>query len=229
MKKLASIITFIFICQMAKAQYHEIGVFLGGSNYIGDIGKTTFVDPNRFAYGLLYKWNRNVRYSWRFSLIQSTVQGDDNKTKNIDRKNRGLAFENTITEASAGLEFNFFRFDLNEQGFKSTPYLYTGLSFFNYDNIYFLNKTVYTNDDTNQLAIPIIAGYKMKIADKFVIGLEAGARYSFADDIDGSNPKNSNFKNFAFGNTNSKDWYVFSGITFTYTFGEKPCFCVDDN
>jgi hypothetical protein len=213
---------------MANAQYHEIGIFAGGSNYIGDIGKTTYVNPNRLAYGLIYKWNRNVRYSWRFSLIQSTVEGDDNKTKDIERKVRGLSFDNTITEASAGFEFNFFKFDLNEQGYIATPYLYTGLSFFNYDNIYFVNKTVYTSDNSNQIAIPIIAGYKMKIADKFVIGIEAGARYTFTDDLDGSLPK-GNFKNLAFGNTNSKDWYVFSGLTFTYTFGEKPCFCAENN
>ncbi len=229
MKKLTSIITFIFICQMTKAQYHEIGVFAGGSNYIGDIGKTTYVQPRHLAYGLLYKWNRNVRYSWRFSLIQSLVSANDANSKNIDRKSRDLFFKNTITEASAGFEFNFSNFDLNEQGFIATPYLYSGLSYFNYDNYYFVNKTYYTVDNSNQFAIPIIAGYKMKVADSFVIGIEAGARYTFADDIDGSNPKNANYKNFAFGNTNSNDWYVFSGLTLTYTFGEKPCFCADDN
>jgi hypothetical protein len=25
-----------------------------------------------------------------------------------------------------------------------------------------------------------------------------------------------------FGNINNNDWYVFSGLTLTYTFGEKP-------
>ena len=28
-----------------------------------------------------------------------------------------------------------------------------------------------------------------------------------------------------FGNTNNKDWYVFTGFTLTYTFGNKPCYC----
>ena len=53
-----------------KAQIHEIGVFLGGSNYIGDIGPTTYVAPNNLAFGLLYKWNKSARHSWRISYTQ---------------------------------------------------------------------------------------------------------------------------------------------------------------
>jgi hypothetical protein len=42
------------------AQIHEIGVFLGGNNYIGDLGKMTYVNPNQLAYGVLYKWNLSL-------------------------------------------------------------------------------------------------------------------------------------------------------------------------
>ncbi len=36
------------------AQIHEVGVFIGGSNFIGDVGPTTYVSPNEPAFGLLY-------------------------------------------------------------------------------------------------------------------------------------------------------------------------------
>ena len=58
-----------------------------------------------------------------------------------------------------------------------------------------------------------------------IIGFEIAPRYTFADDIDGSFPKNDGLKPLRFGNINSNDWYVFSGFTLTYTFGRKPCFC----
>jgi hypothetical protein len=58
-----------------------------------------------------------------------------------------------------------------------------------------------------------------------VFGFESGARYAFQDDLDGSNPTNDNLSNARFGNLNSNDWYVFTGFTLTYTFGDKPCFC----
>ena len=34
--------------------------------------------------------------------------------------------------------------------------------------------------------------------------------------------KNNNLK---FGNIRNKDWYTFSGITISYTFGRIPCYC----
>jgi hypothetical protein len=47
-----------------------------------------------------------------------------------------------------------------------------------------------------------------------------GARYTLTDNLDGSKKKES-LKSSQFGNINNNDWYVFSGLTLTYTFGEK--------
>jgi hypothetical protein len=210
---------------MANAQIHEIGVFAGGSNYIGDVGSTTYIAPSDAAIGILYKWNKNPRYSWRFSAIHAKIKGNDIKSDVESRQQRNLHFENTITEFSAGFEFNWFDFNLHKSGFISTPYMYTGLSYFTFDNLYVINKEYRTTGSKGSLALPIIGGIKMKIAEGFVLGIEAGARYTFTDNLDGSFPKGSNFDSLSFGNTNSKDWYVFTGMTLTYTFGKKPCYC----
>ena len=82
-----------------------------------------------------------------------------------------------------------------------------------------------SNGNSGGIALPIIGGFKMRIANSYVLGIEAGARYTFSDDIDGSLPKNGSLENLKFGNTNSNDWYVFTGLTLTYTFGNKPCYC----
>ncbi|WP_420287311.1 DUF6089 family protein [Flavobacterium psychrophilum] len=227
MRKTTYILTLFFLFQIANAQTHEIGVFAGGSNFIGDVGRTDYINPRHVAFGLLYKWNVNPRYSWRLSAMQSKVGGNDFAAANTARKNRGLNFENTITEFSAGFEFNFFDFNLHKFGFVSTPYLYSGVSYYLSDNLYTINKKYYSSGVSGGVALPIIAGFKAKISDNFILGLEAGARYTFSDDLDGSIPKKKEFKQYAFGNTNSKDWYVFTGLTLTYTFGNKPCYCND--
>ena len=82
-------------------------------------------------------------------------------------------------------------------------------------------------DGASSVAIPMVLGYKASLGKMAVVGFEIGARYTFTDDLDGSNPVKGleNNENIKFGNVNNNDWYVFTGITFTFTFGRKPCYC----
>lgn len=225
MKKFFYIFLFLLTVSQTNAQLHEIGVFAGASNFIGDVGKTNYIAPDNLTLGLLYKWNKSKRHSWRFSAMTSKITGDDLKSDVPGRKDRGYHFENRVTELSAGLEFNFFDFDLHQNPFFATPYLHTGLSYFKHENLYFDAGQQKSDSRSWNFAIPITAGVKMKIANSFVLGIESGARYTFVDDIDGSLPKNSALDGLKFGNINSKDWYVFTGATLTYTFGQNPCYC----
>ena len=214
--------------QFSHSQTHEIGVFLGGSNFIGDVGATTYIAPNQLAIGGIYKWNRSPRHSFRFSLIYSELQGDDLKSDDPRRQERGYQFNNHIVEASLGLEFTFFDFDLHDGKRKATPYLYSGISAAYHDNFFFTRQGVYTSENTTSIAygIPMVLGFKAKFMENFVLAAEIGARYTFSDEIDGSAPDYDNDAPTAFGNKNNNDWYVFTGITLTYTFGDKPCYCV---
>ncbi|MBD0724272.1 hypothetical protein B6A10_03680 [Flavobacterium sp. L1I52] len=225
MKKILSVLVVFFLCTKAQAQIHEIGVFLGGGNYIGDVGKTTYIAPNELAFGVLYKWNRSPRHAWRISYMQSTISADDLDSEEPGRSLRGYNFENSIKELSLGLEFNFFDFNLHTLAQKFTPYVSSGVNFFTYENMYIeLGETKKINRKSS-IAIPMILGIKTNISRSLVLGAEVGARYTFSDNLDGSNPKEENLNAFRFGNLNNNDWYVFSGITLTYTFGEKPCYC----
>jgi hypothetical protein len=53
------------------AQIHEVGVFLGGSNYIGDMGPT-FISPNDLQLEY-YTSGIKSRHSYRFSYTQSKI------------------------------------------------------------------------------------------------------------------------------------------------------------
>lgn len=223
---LLNIIGFLF-CLNSFGQIHEIGVFAGGSNYIGDVGNTAYFAPKDAAFGLLYKWNRSTRHSWRFSYTMSSLTARDADSKAPNRKLRDYEIKNDIKEFSAGLEFNFFNFDLHQSDFVISPYVYSGLSTFIYNETFVLNKESRIDYRDFSFAIPMVVGVKAKIAEHLVLGLETGARYTFTDNLDGSNPKNENFETLKFGNLNNKDWYIFTGFTLTYTFGKNPCFCSD--
>jgi hypothetical protein len=208
------------------AQIHEIGVFLGGSNYIGDVGPTTYIAPNEFAYGLLYKWNKSPRHSWRFSYNQAKITSSDLKSNSPGRTQRGYNFENDLKEVSLGLEFNFFDFNLHDFETKITPYIYSGVSYFAYYELFYISGGQREDYRNGALAIPMVLGVKSNVFKNIILGVEVGARYTMTDNLDGSNPKNKILSPLKFGDLNSNDWYVFSGITLTYTFGNEPCYCV---
>jgi hypothetical protein len=141
------------------------------------------------------------------------------------REQRGFEFKNTVKELSLGLEFNFFDFNLHESELKVTPYLYSGISYFWSDQQYIENGITRRLDSKGNMAIPMTLGIKSNLFENFVLGFEVGARYTFTDNLDGSNHKD--YPQLAFGNLNNNDWYVFSGFTLTYTFGVQPCYCVE--
>ena len=227
MRYITIIVISVLCFNFSYSQIYEVGVFIGGSNFIGDVGATNYISPNQVAIGGVFKWNRSPRHSYRLSLIYAKLEGIDTKSDDPRRMQRAYSFENNILEVSAGMEFTFFDFDLHTEGRNYTPYLYSGITAANHNNFYFDNG-VLTSEGTSSWAygIPMILGFKMTIARSFILALEVGARYTFTDEIDGNIPDAVNKQSqYSFGNLNNNDWYTFSGITLTYTFGQNPCFC----
>lgn len=212
---------------MSNAQIYEIGVFAGGSNFIGDVGATNYISPNKPAFGAIAKWNRSPRHAFRASINFTELEGVDADSDDPRRQQRGYAFNSSIIEFSLGFEFTFFDFDQHDYRFKGTPYLYTGATTAKHDNFYFNNTDTLISENTESWAwgIPIVLGYKAQIAPHLILAAEVGARYTFTDEIDGSVPSADFREQFSFGNTNSNDWYMFSGFTLTYSFGRQPCYC----
>ena len=227
MNKVFNLFLCLFPFLAVHAQIHEIGIFVGGSNYIGDVGPTTYISPNEPALGILYKWNKSPRHAYRFSYTQSKITSNDLDSEEAGRNQRGYHFENSIKEVSLGLEFNFFDFNLHEMKNKITPYVYSGISYFRYDELYILSGVTRKDKSIGSFAIPMNLGIKSNITPNFILAVEVGARYTLTDNLDGSNPKNDNLETLRFGNLNNNDWYVFSGLTLTYTFGNKPCYCAE--
>ena len=228
MRYLIVLLIALFSIQISSAQINEFGIFVGGSNFIGDVGATNYIAPKNAAFGAIYKWNRSPRHSYRISLMYSQLEGIDTDSDDPSRQIRGFEFTNDILELSAGMEFTFLPFDLHDGGFISTPYLYTGVSVAKHDNFFYNNDGDIVSENTSSFAfgIPMVLGYKAAISTDFVLALEIGARYTFSDELDGSIPDFGDAdSSVSFGNVNNNDWYVFTGITLTYTFGRNPCFC----
>lgn len=226
------LVFFMFVCSAAFTQTYEIGPFVGGANYIGDVGNTTYINPSGLVMGGIAKYNRSDRHSFRLTLLYAEISADDSKSNQVSRQQRGYSFTNHIAEASMGIEFNFYSFDLSKADEQSTPYLYTGITYFNTKHHLLSNDRpargeLQPQGENWEFSIPMVFGYKQTITQKIIAAVEVGARYTFTDNIDGSNPQELLGRRIPareFGNVNTTDWYVFSGLSLTFTFGRKPCY-----
>lgn len=218
MKKFILFISFICVTITSTAQIHEIGLIGGGVNYIGDIGPEYYINPNNIMGGIIYKWNINPRIALRGTLNFAELSASDSDASNEGRKDRGLSFTNSIQELAVGIEYSFFKYDINSARHRQTPYLLVGLGAFNH-------KTITSGNIANaskiSAAIPFGFGYKFAIGRRFAMALELRTTYTFTDQIDYNNP---DIPGLDFGNPNSNDWYTFVGVSFVYAFGRPPCY-----
>ena len=223
MRNLLLVVFVLFFGELC-AQTYEAGLFVGGLNNIGDVGRMNYIAPSGPAFGGLFKWNKSKRYAWRGSVLYGEFTADDSKSGLASRQARNYTVDNSVLEVSAGLELNFVEYNLHQIGPAFTPYLYTGVTYFRY-GYYYIDASQVQNlsQKDGSFAIPMTVGFKARLTNFLILGAEVGARYTFTDNLDASNPEGSNFEQFRFGNILSDDWYVFSGITVTYTFGRKPC------
>ena len=222
MKKLILLFTFICVTITSKAQIHEIGFFAGGSNYIGDIGSEYYINPTNIMGGVIYKWNKNPRISFRGTFTYAQISSNDTNATNIVRYNRGISFNNSLKELAIGIEFNYFEYNLDDYRKTYTPYLIFEAVAFNYKVA--TSETApqqYEYSSKTSFAIPFGIGYKTKLFGDFAMALELRARYTFEDDLDYNN---NEINSLTFGNPNNNDWYILSGISFVYTFGRPPCY-----
>jgi len=195
MKTSLCLMFFLLISSLGFSQTYEIGGFIGGSNFIGDVGSTNFVNPNNIAFGGLFKWNRSPRHAFRASVTYSTLSADDELSSDPRRKLRAYSFKMDVLEASIGLEFNFLDFDLHAATPMSTPYLYTGISMVNHPNFYFSTTDLVSEKTrSNAYGIPIILGFKTTLSRFIILAFEVGARYTFSDELDGSEPDSRELK-----------------------------------
>ncbi|WP_294331599.1 DUF6089 family protein [uncultured Chryseobacterium sp.] len=136
-----------------KAQRNELGVRLGMSNLVGDIGRSNYLlqkplDLSRasdwgvpFYGGILYRFNFNPHQTVRLDLGYNQIQFNDKVAKEDYRRNRNSFGKNDVYEASLVFEYNFFPVN-NEQKGMVSPYIFGGVGALMFD----APKATITND-----------------------------------------------------------------------------------
>jgi hypothetical protein len=198
MKRILFLLLIIFSILNTKAQKSELGFFLGTSYYLGDLNPSSHFGMAQSAGGVLYRYNFNTRWAFKFSALFGNVMGSDKETNGNNPRN--LSFKSPISELSAQLELNFFNL-YNSSGKNAfSPYIFGGFSVFSF------NPMANTNDhwydlqplgtegqglekrparySLTNVSFPFGLGIKVNFLKRFSIGAEWGLRKTFTDYID---------------------------------------------
>jgi len=253
-------------CLSSYGQTYEVGIFLGGSNYQGDLAPDLVLGETHGAFGVQFRQNLSPYFAFNYSINYGKISGDDNNFSYLAQRN--LNFHSSIVEGSFQVEFNFFKYAIGLKPKKFSPYLFTGLSVFTFDP-----RTTYNGNDValrplhtegqgtydgapglypkNNFAIPIGAGFKIKLSRYFQMTIHGSYRTTFTDyldDVSGtyadkealsqqfgdlsvalsdrSGEKTGKYigtKGRMRGNPQNNDWYIFAGFGITYIIKDPDC------
>ncbi|SIO37250.1 Outer membrane protein beta-barrel domain-containing protein [Epilithonimonas zeae] len=195
----ALVAIFCFL-SFAKAQRHEIGVQLGMSNLVGDIGRTNYilqkplgnVSENGLPFygGVMYRMNFNPYQTVRLNVGFSNIQFDDRYAKEDYRRIRQLRGTNSVISADLLFEYNFLPVN-DEQISMISPYIFAGISGLYMDaakaDLTITNTTVeakYRQEKAFTMGLPFGVGLKYKFNYNWALSGEFTFRPTFSDQVD---------------------------------------------
>lgn len=241
-------------------QYSEVGIFGGGTNFIGDVGDYGFHLPRDYAFGGFYRYSFNNHWAIRAQVNYGRIRNADSLSSFDARIDRNLSFESTILEGSIMLEFNFFDYETGRRN-SHTPYVMGGFGIFRFNpeaeyrgEMYELRELGTEGQLTSENPAGFYAdgstffifgmGYRWSVADWVAIGVESTFRSTstdYLDDVSGAyadpdiieeargeiaaalsdrSLSESDKSDIFRGNPQNNDWYIFTGVTLQFKFGE---------
>lgn len=184
------------------AQYGEVGVLMGVSNYLGDlVPPQEYFLGTSFAMGATYQYNFTNRISVRGNLIWGQIRGDD-KNSNYDsgRRQRNLNFHSHILEFSALAQVNILPFHPKREFKPITPYVFAGVAVFHFNpTTTYKSKQYYLQPlgtegqgmdgygekySLVEISIPAGIGVKFCLTKRINLSFEFGLRKTFTDYLD---------------------------------------------
>ncbi len=202
-KLMKNILIILLACSpiFANAQFLEGGIFVGGSNYAGDLVESNLqyeASETNLAGGLLIRYNINDWVGVRGAFTYGQISGSDANAEAEYRLERNLSFRSNIYEFSVIPEFNILGFNPYDRYY--SPYVFVGLGIYNFNPEAELDGQWYdlqplstegqgmegrpSQYNLTQLSIPMGIGFKYAVTEYWTIGLELTARYTFTDYLD---------------------------------------------
>lgn len=199
---------FILTFPLSAQKNSEVGVFLGGSFYLGSLNPNGLFKFSQPAIGAIYRYTINNRFAARLTGFFGEVSAFDNQSSDAYQQQRNLNFRSPIDELSGEFEFNFFEYEIGNPKFNFSPYIFGGFGFFRMNPQGEINgkwidlQPLHTEGQGTQFnpsnpyhliqpCIPFGIGIKVSVFKTVCICIEWGLRKTFTgyiDDCDGVYP-----------------------------------------
>lgn len=206
----------------------EGGLFLGASNYMGDLVEPTLsLDELSPAFGVFIKNRLSHRFGLRANLYYGNLKGDDTNYERLE--GRGITYESSIVEVALRGEYElrgaprnntdeFMKSGKYEKKIVPFVFLGAGVGFVNPDvNYGTINAGKQADIDADysntHFALPVGGGLRIDLSRKAYIGLEYGMRLTASDYLDGVS--------LAGDGGDNNDIYSFGGATVGFRFVDK--------
>ena len=155
----------------------EAGALGGVSFYMGDANQNKLFEEVHPSYGILMRYHLNRRFSLKGNFLAAGISGRTTNLMEEYPSAENLQFQRRLLDGGVQIEFNFYEYgapDYYPGASKITPYVMSGIGLTGYK----------TNKNAVTANIPVGAGLKIKLPDRFNIGVEFSYRISFSDQLD---------------------------------------------
>lgn len=196
MRKPSLLCILLFITTISFSQKLSLNLFLGTSNYEGDMQSNffTFTQPG-LAIGGGLSYQLTDRLFIRSGITWASLQADDKKNPKVYFRN--LNFKSSLQEFHLAGEYYL----LTDEASKLSPYFFAGIAVYHFNPYthdtagtkYFLQPLSTEGQgfyqdrkpySLTQFAIPFGGGVKYALSDNIKIGIEVGLRKLFTDYLD---------------------------------------------
>jgi hypothetical protein len=201
-KILTAILVFFSFSSFASAQYSEVGVSLGVSNYLGDlVPPKTYLLGTNLAGGINYQFNLNSHLALQGGFIMGSISGDDqNSDYDSGRRQRNLKFRSPLYEFSIIGKLYILPFYPSPDRKPVSPYIFGGIAYFHFNpHTTYKGDKVYLQPLGTEgqgmagygeqyrlwgWSIPFGGGLKFNLNRRLNIAVEVGCRKTFTDYLD---------------------------------------------
>jgi hypothetical protein len=221
MKKVSAAFCLLLLgTTMLSQNNYDIGISLGGANYLGDIGgdeltRRDFIwdmkmNQTSLAAGGFFRTKFSNDLGFKASLNWGRIKGSDANSTNPGRRGRNLNFRNDLIEFAARGEYYFHEsYDVGGYGrylVAFRPYVFGGIGLVysnpkaELDGAFYALRQLKTEGQSNPyspvtMVLPTGIGFYFTFSKQYRMGWELGYRHTFSDyldDVSGTYTANEN-------------------------------------